>query len=160
MVWKPKTKVIKRPQNTLWGKLVKAKYKVKKDWKLDTWRPTKKTPEVLEKLQEAFWFKCTEEEACAYAGIHFDTLHDRMKNDKEFSDKIQLWKNAYIVNIKKASYQRAMNTKNKDSTEILMKVDKDFSDKVEVKWEVTLVDAIAMLKQKRLEQQEKEYKKS
>ena len=36
-----------------------------------------------------------------------------------------------------------------------MKVDKDFSDKVEVKWEVTLVDAIAMLKQKRLEQQEK-----
>lgn len=155
MVWKPKTKVIKRPQNTLWGKPVKAKYKVKKDWKLDTWRPTKKTPEVLGKLQEAFWYKCTEEEACAYAWIWYTTFKERKEKDKEFATNIQLWKNAYIVNIKKASYQRAMNTKNKDSTEILMKVDKDFSDKVEVKWEVTLVDAIAMLKQKRLEQQEK-----
>lgn len=155
MVWKPKTKVIARkphPTDTKWGK--KAKYKVKKDWKLDTWRPTKKTPEVLQKLKEAFWFKCTEEEACAYAWIGYTTFKERKEKDKEFATNIQLWKNAYIVNIKKASYQRAINTKNKDSTEILMKVDKDFSDKVEVKWEVTLVDAIAMLKKKRLEQQD------
>ena len=156
MVWKPKTKVIARkPREWSKKRTNKQVFKVRKDWKLNTWRPTKKTPEVLNKLKEAFWFKCTEAEACAYAWISERVLNKRKEEDENFIQQIQLWKNAYIVNIKKASYQRAMNTKNKDSTEILMKVDKDFSDKVEVKWEVTLVDAIAMLKQKRLEQQEK-----
>lgn len=140
-----RVKVIKRPQNTLWGKEVKAKYKIKEDWKLATWRPTKKTPELMEKLQYAFSINCTNEEACAYAGIHPDTFHDRMNNDKDFSDKIKMFKQQYLIDVRWVSKKRAMDVKNKDSTEIVFKIDKRYSDKAEVDVGETSLIAIAKL---------------
>ena len=88
MVGKPKTKTIKRPNPNKEWKLVKVKYQLKKDWKIMTWRPTRKTPEVLQKLEEAYQYNCTDEEACAYAGIWVSTLQDWKKADEKFSEQI------------------------------------------------------------------------
>jgi len=136
----------------------KAKYKVKKDWKLDVWRPTKKTPEVLKKLEEAYRVNCTDEEASAHAGIWLRTLNDWKEQDPEFSQQIQAWKKSYYFSIKNASFQRAQNIKNRDSTDILFKIDKSYSDKqdIDVKWEVSLVWIAKAMQQKRLDKEKQD----
>lgn len=133
-------------------------FKVRKDWKLDTWRPTKKTDGLLGKLKEALMKGCTEAEACAYAELDQSTLIDWKNEDKNFAKQIEHWKEMYIQAIKFASYERAMNTKNRDATDILFKVDKRYSDKqdIDVKWEVSLVSIAKAMQQKRLDQ-EKEW---
>ena len=130
-------------------------FKVRKDWKLDTWRPTKKTPEVLEKLEYALKINCTEEEASAYAGISYDTLNKWKAEDENFIKEIQAWKKQYFFAIKDASFQRAKNIKNRDATDILFKIDKSYSDKqdIDVKWEVSLVWIAKAMQQKRLDRE-------
>ena len=158
MVWKPKTKVIKRPQNTLGGKLVKAKYKVNKDGKLATWRPTKRTPEVIEKLQEAFLYNCTEQEACAYAGIDQSTFIDWKKADEEFAKWVEWAKSQYAYAIKKTSYARATNVRTKDSTEILFRIDKRYKeqDDSNKNTTVTILDIARIMQEKRLSREKGE----
>lgn len=133
----------------------KAKYKVKKDWKLDVWRPTKKTPDVLKKLEEAYRVNCTDEEASAHAWISLRTLNDWKEQDAEFLQQIQAWKKSYYFSIKNASFQRAQNIKNRDATDILFKIDKSYSDKqdIDVKWEVSLVWIAKAMQQKRLDRE-------
>lgn len=151
-----KTATIKRKphenDNKWWEK---AKYQIKKNGKLDTWRPTKKTPEVLEKLKEAYNVNCTDEEACSHAGISLWTLDMRKANDKDFTRQIQMRRKEYYYDIKKASHTRAMNTKNRDATDILFKIDKSYSDKqdIDVKWEVSLVWIAKAMQQKRLDRE-------
>lgn len=130
-------------------------FKVRKDWKLDTGRPTKKTPEVLEKLKYAFMRNCTEEEASAYAGISYDTLNKRKAEDENFIKEIKAWRAMYVQAIKFASFERASDTKNRDATDILFKIDKSYSDKqdIDVKWEVSLVWIAKAMQQKRLDKE-------
>lgn len=155
-----KTTTIKRKTREGWW-WDHAKYKVRKNWKLDTWRPTKKTPEVLEKLREAYKVNCTDEEACSHAWISLGTLDTRKANDPDFTRQIQWWRKEYFYDIKKASHERAQNIKNRDSTDILFKIDKSYSDKIDadIKWEVSLVWIAKAMQQKRLDK-EKEDKNS
>lgn len=149
----PKKKVLKRK---LWDdEIVKVTYRVKENGKLDTWKPTKKTPEVLTKLQEALMKGCTEWEACAYAWITQKALIDWKNADNNFSEEIEHRKELYIQAIKFASYERAINTKNRDSTDILFKVDKRYSDKqqVDVNGTVSLVDIARQMQEKRLDKE-------
>lgn len=134
---------------------VKAKYKLDANGKVMTWRPTKKTPEVLQKLKEAYEVNCTDEEACSHAGIWLRTLNDWKEKDEEFSQQIQAWRKSYYYSIKKASHDRAMNTKNRDSTDILFKIDKSYSDKqdIDVKGQISLVDIAREMQQKRLDKE-------
>jgi len=151
MVWKAKTKVIKRPQNTKWGKPVKVKYKIRKDWKTDTGRPTKKTAEVIAKLQEAFLYNCTEEEACAYAWIDQTTFIRWKKEDEKFDQRVHWAKQQYAFAIKRASYKRAINTKTKDSTDILFRIDKRYKEEEENQnTTVTILDIARIMQEKRL----------
>ena len=130
-------------------------FKVRKDWKLATWRPTKKTDDILQKLKYAFMRNCTEAEACAYAEIWESTLNKRKEDDPKFIEQIRAWKELYVQAIKFKSYERAMNAKNRDSTDILFKVDKSYSDKSEVehKWQISLVDIAKEMQQKRLDRE-------
>lgn len=151
-----KTKIVKRKLplwSTKWWE--QAKYQVKPNWKLATWKPDKKTPEVMAKLQEALMKGCTEWEACAYAWIFSSTLSRWKADDVELSKQIEHWKDMYIQAIKFASFERAMNTKNRDATDILFKVDKRYSDKqdIDVKWEVSLVWIAKAMQQKRLDRE-------
>ena len=151
MVGKPKTKVIKRPQNTKWGKPVKVKYKIRKDWKTDTGRPTKKTPEVISKLQEAYLYNCTDEEACAYAWISETALNEWKKKDEKFKERVHWAKQQYAFAVKRASYQRAINTRTKDSTEILFRIDKRYKEEEEKQnTTVTILDIARIMQEKRL----------
>lgn len=159
MVKKKETKKVKRklPEwSTKWWE--EAIYWVKPNGKIMTWKPSKKTPEVLTKLQEALMKGCTEWEACAYAEITQKCLIDWKNESKEFSEQIEHRKHMYIQAIKFASFKRAMNEKNRDSTDILFKIDKRYSDKqdIDVKWEVSLVSIAKAMQQKRLDQ-EKEW---
>lgn len=52
-------------------------------------RPTKLTPEVLAKLEEAFKSDFKDEEACSHAGIHPVTFYRWMNEDEEFRNKIE-----------------------------------------------------------------------
>ena len=151
-----KTKKIGRklPLNSTKG-WTEAVYKVTADGKIMTWRKTKKTPELLIKLQDALMKWCTEWEACAYVGIRQQTLIERKKESKEFSEQIEHWKRMYVQALKFVSYQRAMTYANKDATEILFKIDKRYSDKhdIDVKWEISLVWIAKAMQQKRLDRE-------
>lgn len=133
----------------------KAKMAVRKDWKLDTWRPTKKTKEVLKKLQAAYEVNCTDEEAASHAGISEATLNNRKKEDADFLEQIRQWRRSYNFRIRETSFKRATNVKNRDSTDILFKIDKRYSDKqdIDVKWEVSLVWIAKIMQQKRLDKE-------
>jgi len=45
-------------------------------------RPTKMTPLVVKKLEEAFSWGCSDEEACVYAGISRPTLEKYQKENE------------------------------------------------------------------------------
>lgn len=55
-------------------------------------RPTKMTPEVLRKLEEAFKMGCTDMEACLHAGISHAPLYDLQAKDQGFAEKKEMWK--------------------------------------------------------------------
>jgi len=91
---KPKTKKI---ETKAW--VVKT-YDYRKDWKLDTWRPTVIDEKIIEKLAYAFRCDCTIAEACAYAGIHPDTYYKTVKENKMFSELMDKSKELFLVDVK------------------------------------------------------------
>jgi Ca2+-binding EF-hand superfamily protein len=50
-------------------------------------RPTVMTQETIQKLEQAFAFGSTDEEACFYANIGKSTLYDYIKANPEFSER-------------------------------------------------------------------------
>lgn len=74
------------PAETDNGKAPKKRRKAKKN---PGGRPTVITPDVVQKLEEAFKIDATDEEACAYANISGSTFYDHMKKNKPFSERIR-----------------------------------------------------------------------
>lgn len=61
-------------------------------------RPTTITPEVLQKLEEAFLLGCTDSEACLYANVGKSTLYAYQKDHPEFQErKEELKENPFLV---------------------------------------------------------------
>jgi hypothetical protein len=56
-------------------------------------RPTVFIEKVVGKLKEAFLNDCNVVQACRYAGIHKDSYYNYIKENKEFSDEIELLRN-------------------------------------------------------------------
>ena len=54
---------------------------------LDVGRPTVFTPEVLQKLEQAFSMGCTDNEASIYANIAISSLYNYQKQNPEFLDR-------------------------------------------------------------------------
>ena len=52
-------------------------------------RPTKFTPETINKLEQAFAIDCSVEEACAYAEISRETFYQWLEKNPAFSDRIE-----------------------------------------------------------------------
>lgn len=61
--------------------------------KFRTGRPKSITEMVLHKLIEAFSIGCSDEEACAFAEISPSTLYDYQKNNPDFSERKECFKN-------------------------------------------------------------------
>jgi len=55
-------------------------------------RPSKKTPELFERLKQAFLLGATYKEASLYSGISEKTLKNYIRNDHEFLPQIELWR--------------------------------------------------------------------
>ena len=51
-------------------------------------RPSALTPEVVNKLKQAFMIDTTTEEACRYAGISKVTFYKYYKDDEKFMNEI------------------------------------------------------------------------
>ena len=74
-----------------------AKEKVKKKRKSNAGRKPKMTKELVDKLEQAFAFGCTDEEACLYAGIHKQTLYNYQKKNPKFIDRKEQLKNKPVL---------------------------------------------------------------
>jgi len=59
-------------------------------------RPTVMTQAVVRKLEHAFAYDCTVEEACIYAGISRDTYYSFSRDNPDFSDRITVLRNTAI----------------------------------------------------------------
>lgn len=64
----------------------KANYKIRKDGKKDTGRPTSMTSETINKLVYAFSIGCSDEEACIYANIVPSALYRYQKDHSDFKE--------------------------------------------------------------------------
>ena len=79
-------------------------------------RPTKFTKDVIRKLEEAFSWDCTIEEACLYADIHRDTYYRNLPDHPGLSDRFAelrlhpvLKARETVVKKLKESYPNAMD---------------------------------------------------
>lgn len=72
-------------------------WKIRKDGKFDTGRPTRIDESVLAKLHQAFSIGCNDEEACAFADIHPSTLYEYQKKNPEYTEYKQQLKNKPIL---------------------------------------------------------------
>jgi len=63
-----------------------------------TGRPSVMTQDVVTKLEGAFVYDCSVEEACLYAGISRNTFYEFVKKYPDFQDRIEALRNApYLV---------------------------------------------------------------
>ena len=87
---------VKKPEKEKHPKIEKVKdkngrvikYSVKENGKKDTWRPSKLSPEVVNKLVEEFRYDATVEEACSYAWISTQLFYKWLNDYPEFFDEI------------------------------------------------------------------------
>ena len=62
-----------------------------------TGRPTKRSPETVAKLEEAFSLGSTVVGACLYAGIGKNTYYRWCEEDPEFRDRMELLKETQVL---------------------------------------------------------------
>lgn len=80
----------------VWQPLLPARNKARDN--SERGRPNSITPEVLNKLRDAFLIGCTDDEAAFYANISRTTLYEHQKNNPEFTDwKDQLKQNPFLM---------------------------------------------------------------
>jgi hypothetical protein len=63
----------------------------------DVGRPTVMTPDVVNKLEQAFSLGATDVEACFYAGISKQTLYDYQAKHPEYTDRKAALKDKLIL---------------------------------------------------------------
>jgi hypothetical protein len=68
-------------------------------------RPTVMTPDVLDKLKQAFLFGCTDVQAAAFADIGVATLYHYQKENKDFQEEKEKWKENPVLKAKATVYK-------------------------------------------------------
>ena len=69
-----------------WQKRV---YKVNKEWKKKTWRPTVFTPENVQKLEELLSQDVSIESACKFVGISESAYYEECNRNPKFKEKME-----------------------------------------------------------------------
>ena len=75
-------------------------------------RPTEKTEDTIQKLEQAFMDGATVLTACEIAGIGSSTFYDWLKDDEEFSERMEIARN-YIDSIARINIARAVKKEEK-----------------------------------------------
>ena len=92
-------------------------------------RPTKMTPEVVQKLEDAFTWGCTDTEACCFAGIGRTTLHDYTEKHPEFSNRKEELKGSLMMRSKRVQSKEV----DEQNVAVVMKIiDRDVGKKIQV----------------------------
>jgi len=78
----------------------------------DVGRPTVMTPEVLDKLREAFLMGCTDVEACLYANIGTTPLYEYQKENPEFTKQKEQWKENPTLLARKTVFENLTDKQN------------------------------------------------
>ena len=90
-----------------------TKKKDPKDY-LPTGRPTKMTPEVVTKLEQAFSMGCTDEEACLFADISRMSLQRYQEAHPSFRDRKALLKQKLVLKARSVIAE-ALNRKDENT---------------------------------------------
>lgn len=147
--WKIEVTTIKKRTRKPKAKKIETKawvvktYDYRKDWKLDTWRPTVIDENIIQKLAYAFRCDCTINEACAYAGIHPNTYYEKIKKDKMFMELMDKSKELFLVDVKTRA-RELMQTAESESVSwtllknALEKRDPNYKPKAEVENNTTV----------------------
>lgn len=90
-----------------------TKKKDPKDY-LPTGRPTKVTPEVVTKLEQAFSMGCTDEEACLFADISRMSLQRYQEAHPSFRDRKALLKQKLVLKARSVIAE-ALNRKDENT---------------------------------------------
>lgn len=94
-------------------------------------RPTVMTPEVVNKLEQAFSLGCPITVACEYAGISKETIYDYIRKNPEYSDRIKQLQGLIGMRARKSIADAINRGDAKISLEYLKKKNSDeFGDKV------------------------------
>ena len=94
--------------------------------------PTKKTPEVIKKLEEVAALDGSVEEMAYYAGVHRDTVYLWLKEDKKLSDRIKELRERPILAARKAVVTKSIESYSNAMDYLSRKRKDEFSTKTEV----------------------------
>jgi DNA-binding CsgD family transcriptional regulator len=61
---------------------------------------TKITTKVLNKLEKYFTYGLTDEQACYKAGVHINTFYNYCRENPDFAESRNIWKDSPIINAK------------------------------------------------------------
>lgn len=95
-------------------------------------RPTIMTPDIVNKLEQAFSMGCSDLEACLYAGISKQTLYNYQAKNPEFVDRKEQLKEQLVLKARTV-IANALNEKDKVTAQWYLerKAKNEFSTKVE-----------------------------
>jgi len=105
-------------------------------------RPSAMTETVLGKLQEAFAFDCSIEEACFYADINPDTYYVYVKKNPAFSEKVKALKQRPVLLARQSVINGFAEDPNLALKYLERKRKSEFSTKVESDTTLTVVQPI------------------
>lgn len=97
-----------------------------------TGRPTKKTPDVIGKLESAFANGYNIVQACSYANIHPDTYYEWLNNDQDFSDNMTKAQTNLGMHARKVVADEVKQGNLRAATWWLERRDPEFKDKSSV----------------------------
>ena len=109
-------------------------YELPKDWnkKGGQGRPKRITQKDLRKLEVAFAYDCTVEEACVFAGVPVRTFYDFLEMQPGFSQTIEQLRNIPIVLSRKAVVETAHYNSGRAMDYLSRKRKDEFSNKLEL----------------------------
>lgn len=122
----------------------------KKDPKdlLPTGRPTKLTPETIDKLRTAFLMGCSDVEACLFADISKTALYNYQQKNPEFVDQKEQWKEQLALKARTV-IANSLNNKDENTAKWYLERKKkdEFSTKIENETEIKGLE-VALVKWK------------
>jgi len=98
-----------------------------------TGRPTKVTPDVLRKLEEAFALGCSDVEACFFAGLPKSTFYDYQQVHPEFSERKEVLKSRPVL----LARQSVLRGLQEDATLALRFLERVKKDEFSLRQEIT-----------------------
>ena len=113
-------------------------------------RPTVMTPEVIQKLEDAFSWGCTDLEACCNADISKSTLYNYCDDNPQFMERKEILKNQPVMKARRvvlaALDEGDINTAHKvidrkEGTKVKSEISGVNGGAIESKWTVEFVNA-------------------